>query len=345
MIDSECWSVSEISRSDQFDLDLAAPPEQTVVPRDSTPMPGDTRFLSRQRIRRWLIFGAAVVALWLLASAFFVYRSTGRRRAPFAEPIPNVPWARFESHRITTGDGEQLGAWYASGKESSPTVLLLHGNGGSRWNSLQRAAIFATERGCAVLLVSLRAHGDSTGDINDIGLSARHDVVAAVEFLRQRRPGEPIIVHGVSLGAAAAVFAARELQGAVRGYILESPYRDLKTAVWNRTNANLPPGLSHLAYLGLRIAAPIAFPNFEAIAPVEAIGHIPSHVPILILTGSDDVLARPAEAFALYDRVRSHARVEVIEGADHHNLSQLSPSPYRQLILDFCAHVGRPKDQ
>jgi len=32
-------------------------------------------------------------------------------------------------------------------------------------------------------MISLRAHGDSTGDFNDVGYSARHDVVVAVEFL------------------------------------------------------------------------------------------------------------------------------------------------------------------
>ena len=29
-------------------------------------------------------------------------------------------------------------------------------------------------------MVTLRAHGDSSGDGNDLGLSAKHDVIAAV---------------------------------------------------------------------------------------------------------------------------------------------------------------------
>ena len=37
-----------------------------------------------------------------------------------------------------------------------------------------------------------------------------------------------MIVDGNSMGAAAAVFAGRELAHRVRGYILESPYQDLK---------------------------------------------------------------------------------------------------------------------
>ena len=65
---------------------------------------------------------------------------------------------------------------------------------------------------------------------------------AAVEFLEKRRPGRPLIVSGNSMGSAAAVFAAKELGHRVQGYILESPYQDLKVAVWNRLDNSLPRG-------------------------------------------------------------------------------------------------------
>ena len=90
--------------------------------------------------------------------------------------------------------------------------------------------------GCSVLMISHRAHGDSTGEFDDAGYSARRDVYAAVEFLEQRRPGRPVIVDGNSLGSAAAIFAAGELGHRVAAYILESPYQDLKIAVWNRVD-------------------------------------------------------------------------------------------------------------
>ena len=137
---------------------------------------------------------------------------------------------------------------------------MLHGHKGRRQNSLGRAEILA-EQGYAVLMVTLRAHGDSSGDYDDIGFGARHDVIAAVAFLETRRPGRPVIVDGNSMGAAAAVFAARELGHRVCGYILESPYQDLKVAVWNRTEMALPPVLSLAAYAGLRLVAPSSCPT------------------------------------------------------------------------------------
>ena len=53
-------------------------------------------------------------------------------------------------------------------------------------NSLKRAELALS--GYPILMISLRAHGDSTGEFNDIGYGA-HDVVAAVEFLERRHPG------------------------------------------------------------------------------------------------------------------------------------------------------------
>ena len=156
------------------------------------------------------------------------------------EVTPSPAWGRLEGHRLKTRDGEEVGAWFVDGRPDAASVLVLHGHKGQRRNSLGRAEILAA-KGYAVLMLSLRAHGDSTGDYDDVGFGARNDVIAGVDFLESRRPGRPVIVNGNSLGAAAAVFAARDLGHRVRGYILESPYQDLRVAVWNRVEQALPP--------------------------------------------------------------------------------------------------------
>lgn len=293
----------------------------------------------RKRGRRALIALGIVLALWLIGSFAVASRLTHRHRPIFKEPVPTVAWGRLEPLRLRTSDGLEIGAWFAPGRAEKPVVLLLHGNKGSRRSSLQRAELFAGG-GCGVLMITFRAHGDSAGEVNDIGYSARHDVIAAVEYLERRCPKRPVVVHGTSLGAAAATFAAGDLAGRVRGYILESPYRDLKTAVRNRTRANLPPGLDALAYAGLRLVAPIVLPQLDQIAPVEAIGAIPARVPVLILAGGADILARPEEARALLERVRGHGRLELFERATHHDLPRVEPSRYRRSLLGFVAAIG-----
>jgi alpha-beta hydrolase superfamily lysophospholipase len=294
--------------------------------------------LSARRGVRWVVILAFVLIAWMLVSSAVAARLTGRARARFEERAPQAAWGRIEDHRLHTSDGQDIGAWFVEGMNDAPSVLLLHGNKGSRASSLKHAG-FLAPAGHAVLMISLRAHGDSSGDFNDIGYSARHDVAAAVEFLERRRPGRPIVVMGVSLGSAAAVFASAELGRRVKGYILESPHQDLKTAVWNRTATYLPPVVAQLAYVGLRAVAPVFVPHLDEISPLRAIEGIPADVPVLILAGEADSLARPEEARALFGCVASHGRLELFPGAGHHDLFSTDPDRYRRTILMFCDGV------
>src|SRR5262249_23479613 len=225
------------------------------------------------------------------------------------------------------------------GRPDAASVLVLHGHKAHRGHSLGRAELLAA-KGYAVLMITLRAHGDSTGDFDDVGFGARNDVVAGVEFLEARRPGRPVIVDGNSMGAAAAVFAARDLGPRVRGYILESPYRDLRAAVWNRVEQALPPVLDLAAFAGLNLVAPVFLPHIDEISPLTAIVDIPEDVPVLILAGEADRMARPDEARALHEKVASHARLVFFPGAGHGDLLRAQPELYADTVLDFCRSVS-----
>src|SRR5262245_11870384 len=115
---------------------------------------GWRRVFHRRRVRRWAVFVAVGLLVWLASSFAVAYKLTRRARPPFTEPAPAVAWGRFESHRLATRDGQAVGAWFLPDRGGdAPSVVLLHGNGGSRRQCLNIAEIVAAE-GCAVLLVS-----------------------------------------------------------------------------------------------------------------------------------------------------------------------------------------------
>ena len=292
----------------------------------------------RSRLHRGVRIACGTLGLWMVVTLVVAYSLTRRPHPWFHEPTPVLAWGDIVRHTIETRDGHELGSWLVLGKADAPSVLLLHGNGGSRRNCLDRAEILAA-KGFTVLMVSLRAHGDSTGGFNDIGYGARIDVVAAVEFLERHRPGKPIVILGTSMGAAAAALASRELADRVQGYILECPYADLKTAVWNRVENALPPVLDSIVYRGLLAVAPLVIPELERISPLAAVAGIPEDVPILILAGGEDRRARPDEARGIRDRVRSHARLSVFAGSDHLGLLADEPERYKREVLDFLQEV------
>ena len=135
------------------------------------------------------------------------------------------------------------------------------------------------------------------------------------------------------------MFAAASLGIVSQGYILESPYQDLKTAVWNRTDTYLPPMLSHAAYLGLRAVGPLFLPHLDEISTLKTIGGIPNDVPVLILAGDADRLARPFEARASSARSRrmgswssSLAPTTIICPSRRRSL-------FKRTLLEFCSEI------
>jgi alpha-beta hydrolase superfamily lysophospholipase len=294
----------------------------------------------RRSLSLLCIYAVLLPALWLLVSLTFVYVLTRRPHARFAEPAPAIAWGTLEEHRFRTSDGETLGAWLHRGRPDGASVVLLHGNRGCRRDSLPAAEFFAGQN-CAVLLVSLRAHGDSTGEVNDFGYSARHDVIAAVQFLEKEHPGLPIIVNGTSMGAAAAIFASEDLGTRVSAYILESPYCDLHRAVRNRTALYLPPVLDRIAYAGIAVAGPLILPQANHIAPIDYVEGIPPTIPVLFLSGTRDQRACSSEAQALCDRIANHARLVLFEGAGHGCLIREDQRRYAEVVAPLLRDVAK----
>jgi alpha-beta hydrolase superfamily lysophospholipase len=286
--------------------------------------------------RRRLVLLAIVIVLgWLGSAAAALALIRARRLPPHDEPVPAALVSQVEVVRLTTSDGADIGAWFLdSPQREAPTVVQLHGLGGKRVVRLGAADV-VRERGCAVLLVTLRCHGDSSGEREDFGWSARHDVIAAVDWVRAKRPGRQVFVHGASLGAAAAVFAAEELGSKVEGYAFECLYRDLETAAYTRCASMLPAGLDYVAWSGLRVVARVMWPEFADIAPVEAIARVPRSASILLLAGGADVLAPREETDALFERVADRARLVVIDGATHDRLQTADPQRYRTAVLEW----------
>lgn len=288
---------------------------------------------------RLLLVSLGFAAGWLGSSFAVAYRFTHRLEARADEPTPAVSWGALQALRLQTRDGEDLGAWFVEGRPSRPAVLLLHENWKNRGSRLDQAKMLAGAD-CSVLLITLRAHGDSTGELNDFGYSARADVVAAVAWLEKKCPRRPLILWGGSLGAAAALFAAAELGQRVNGYILECPYRDLDTAVRNRTRRYLPPVLEWIAYHGLLAVAPAVLPDWHKISPLEAADGIPARVPVLILAGAADTRALPEEARAMQQRLGERSRLVFFDGCEHMQLRDGDPERYEREILRFVRNAS-----
>ncbi|MBZ4422560.1 alpha/beta hydrolase [Myxococcus sp. RHSTA-1-4] len=267
------------------------------------------------------------------ATGALTARSLTRRAAPrFPEPPP----PGWEAVSLTSGDGTRLGGWLRRGDSGTPCVLALHGNGSSR-TGLRHVLDVLSEDGTCVLALSLRAHGDSDGEVNDFGWSAARDVRAGIDFLQRELPERRRLVFGTSLGAAAALYAARDMGTRVDGYALESPYRDLRTAVRNRLRMRLGPA-EPLAFATLWPWGAVTLPvDPTLLRPVDAARSVPASVPVLLLAGERDAHALPEEVSDIAANVPGPVRLERFAGAVHGRLQSADPERYHALLRSFVA--------
>ena len=183
---------------------------------------------SRRR-RRWVAGFAILAVTWFGSGAVgaFLVTAPAHRELPTRTALAGTP---IRSVRLRAADGTALAGWYLDAR-TGRAVALFAGIRGDREALLDRARDHL-RRGWSTLLVDLRGTGESEGDRISFGWHERHDVVAAYAWLRDNGV-RTVAAHGVSLGAAAILYAADELDDL--GFaILEMPYRDIDSALANR---------------------------------------------------------------------------------------------------------------
>lgn len=196
--------------------------------------------------------------------------------------------------QVRSDDGTMLvGRMIPGTKRSRPWVLMLHGYAGTWRDSLAFSRIYAAHD-CNIMLVDMRAHGESEGTWTGSGWLERRDVVAWCSWI-VARTGEDaqIIVHGQGMGATAALFAAAETDfpAQVRAIISDSAYTD----AWNETSLRLGTGfakpqptlnLYRYAMEKAKDGYDIAVPNVLQVVPSIT-------TPLFILQGEEDNATPP----------------------------------------------------
>ena len=122
-------------------------------------------------------------------------------KGPVYRKITNEesPVFPYQTVHLLTKDSLALEAWYIPADSSKGTVILFHGLGGNKSSVLKQAYEFR-HLGFTVMLVDLRAHGRSNGNITTMGFSESEDVKLAYEYILKK--GEKkIILYGISLGS------------------------------------------------------------------------------------------------------------------------------------------------
>lgn len=237
-----------------------------------------------------------------------------------------------EEVSITSQSGTEIAAWLFPVRNPRATVILVHSIRGDRRTMLPRARLLRA-RNFATLLIDLQAHGESAGEHITMGYLERHDVLAAVEFVKLRAPDQPVALIGKSLGGASALLAAPE----VDAMVVESVYPTIQDAVHDRVGAQLGPLHYLVAPLLLCQLKPRLGVAPTQLRPIDMVSQI--HCPVLIATGDADLHTPLKETRRIFEAANEPKRMVVFKDAAHVDLFDHDRHKYEVEVIGFLEQL------
>lgn len=261
----------------------------------------------------------------------------------FDAAIAEFEAAPFEEVSITSHDGLKLTGKYYHHADGAPLEIQCHGYKGNAIRDFCGNWKIAKEDGRNVLLIDERCHGSSEGHTITFGILEQKDVLAWIRYARQRFGDVPMLLSGVSMGAATVLMVSgREIPENVKAVIADCPY-DAPSNIIKKVlgqDMGMPVGIVYpLIRFGGMLYGRF---NLNADSPVEAVRR--AKVPILLIHGDDD-------RFVPYDMsCRIHAAApekicfHTISGAGHALNYVTAPEAYTQTVREFTRKYLQGKE-
>jgi alpha-beta hydrolase superfamily lysophospholipase len=276
---------------------------------------------------------AGAFSVSTVLAAWFMVRPSKREY----DCIPRISDGKLEPLKLTTSDGLKLHAWVQLSRKarSNDWVLLLHGYRSDR-EILQTRRSFFIRRGYNTLLLHFRGHGSSEAARISYGYHERKDIKAAIDFIKSLYPGQRVRIgiDGISMGAAAAVYAVAHESVQPDWMILESCYDNIRRALANRLELHV------IRFFVPFIAWPLEFVGqhlfrlrLEDLNVVKALSKI--QCPVLILAGDSEKVLKTAEVELMYDCIPEPKRLIFFPGAGHEDFLVRDPRRYIRGVDHF----------
>jgi alpha-beta hydrolase superfamily lysophospholipase len=256
---------------------------------------------------------------------------TGRQLAKsLIRYYPTIP---YDTIQLTTKNGNKLETWYMKADSAIGTVILFHGLNSNKGNVVNEAFEF-NSFGYNTMLVDMRAHGNSEGVVNSLGVKEAEEVKLAYDHVSAM--GEKnIVLWGMSLGAVMITKAVGQYDLQPNKIILEMPFDRLQDHIGSRAkNSGFP-------------AEPFGF-LVTFWTGIEqgywGYGHKTSRYvkevkcPVLLQWGNNDEYVSKTEIEKIFTSINSpKKKLEIYEGAGHGPLVVFNETRWIEVVSDFLS--------
>jgi len=288
--------------------------------------------------RIFLLLFSLLILIWALlpaARAVTLIMNRAGRSAPAAS-LAGIPVQEIQFH---ASDGVLLSGWLAIASAHAPTIILVHGFKGSRFEMLPYAR-FLYKGGYNVLLYDSRGSGASAGWGITLGAREPDDVLGAVQYLKGRTDltAKHFGLLGISLGAGIALMAAAR-EPAIKATVADSAWVDESAQIEHMGNISRPPFTLPLlpyepALVDLLIGAHLADSR-----PLAVIAQIAPRAVFLIHSADDHNATTPlAGEHQLYVAARAPKQQWIAPSGGHVGAIKAHTAEYEQRVLAFFAH-------
>ena len=211
------------------------------------------------------------------------------------------------------------------------TAILLQG----RTESLLYCYYYAKpykEAGFNIIVIDSRAHGNSDGLYNCVGLKEYKDVIKWAEYAHDELNQEEIIIHGICIGASTALYASYYGPSYIKATITDGMYINFYETFKNHMIVDkrpIFPFMSEIAFIA-RIKAGI---NIKR-GPINLIDKFEK--PILFLYSKEDKFSLPPKSEILFNKCGSkNKKIVWFDHGAHSHIRINNMEKYDNSITEF----------
>ena len=211
------------------------------------------------------------------------------------------------------------------------TAILLQG----RTESLLYCYYYAKpykDSGFNILVVDSRAHGNSDGIYNCVGLKEYKDIIKWAEYIHDSFNQEEIIIHGICIGASTALYASYYGPDYIKGIITDGMYINFYETFKNHMIVDHRPIFPFLKEISLimRFKAGV---NIKK-GPINLIDKY--NKPILFLYSKEDKFSLPAKSEILFNKCASkNKKIVWFDHGAHSHIRINNLEKYDESIKEF----------
>lgn len=305
----------------------------------------------------YFIIGTFIIGIILLP-ALYTYRiafyspkskrnsiddpMTGPQFEVFAEDINRISHIMeripAEPVTITSFDGCMLYGRYYQISDDAPLEILFHGYRSCAFRDCSGGHALSRKMGFNALVVDQRAHGESGGRTISFGIREHRDCHYWIKYANERfGPEKPIILSGLSMGAATVLMATGlPLPKNVACILADSPYSAPSEIIEKVcSDMHYPVSLCRpFIHLGALLWGHF---RLNALTAKEAVTH--ATVPILLIHGEDDMLVPYSMSFEIARCSASPVQIETFPGAGHGLSYLVDPLRYEKVVYEFLQKI------